>query len=189
MFGNMTVGKRLIAGFGASALTLVVIAVVSFHNAELLIGNESWVAHTYQVRNDLADLLSELKDAETGQRGYLITGADKYLEPYNSGVASADRTFADLRRLTADNPNQQRRLDALKPLVDRKFAELKETIELRRSRGFEAAQKVVATDAGKVFMDQIRGIVGEADQEERSLGHERTDTARASATTTQTVIL
>jgi methyl-accepting chemotaxis protein len=189
MFGNMTVGKKLIAGFGASALTLILIAVLSYRNAEQLIDNEAWVAHSYQVRNGLADLLSELKDAETGQRGFVITGVDSYLEPYNSGVASASKTIADLRRLTADNPDQQRRLETLQPLVDRKFTELKETIDLRRSQGFAASQKVVLTNAGKVFMDQMRGIVSEIDQEEQSLQRERTETVRASAETTQAVIL
>jgi methyl-accepting chemotaxis protein len=76
MFSNWTVGRRLVAGFGLAALTLVVIAVLSYRNTNRLIENDSWVAHTSQVRTELADLLSEFKDAETGQRGYLITGED-----------------------------------------------------------------------------------------------------------------
>ena len=74
MFGNWTVGRRLVAAFGLAALTLVVIALISYRNAARLIENDVWVAHTHQVRAELADLLSELKDAETGQRGYIITG-------------------------------------------------------------------------------------------------------------------
>jgi methyl-accepting chemotaxis protein len=189
MFGNMTVGKRLIAGFGAAALTLVVIAAVSYRNANLLIDTERWVAHTHQVRNELADLVSLLKDAETGQRGYVITGVDSYLEPYQSALGTIKSTLTDVKKLTSDNPNQQRRLAAVAPLIDGKLSELKDTVELRRSQGFEVALKVVLTNAGKSYMDQIRAIVAEADQEEQTLLQRRSEEARASADTTMSIIL
>src|SRR5580704_6483642 len=127
MFGNWTVGRRLVAGFGIAAMTLVVIAFVSYRNANRLIENDGWVAHTYQVRTELADLLSELKDAETGQRGYLITGEDSYLAPYQAALPAIKGTLEDLRKLSSDNPDQQRRLTAIAPLIDAKLAELKQT--------------------------------------------------------------
>src|SRR5580693_1186687 len=107
MFANLTVGKRLVAGFGLAALTLLLMALVSYRNANLLIDTEHWVGHTHQVRAELADLLSELKDAETGQRGYIITGDESYLEPYKSALTGLKTTVADLKTLTSDNPDQQ----------------------------------------------------------------------------------
>src|SRR6266849_2119675 len=104
MFSNWTVSKRLIVSFGLAAMTLVVIAIASYRNTSRLIENDAWVAHTYQVQTKLADLLSELKDAETGQRGYLITGVDSYLEPYQSALPAIKSTFEDVRRLSSDNP-------------------------------------------------------------------------------------
>jgi methyl-accepting chemotaxis protein len=189
MFANWTVGRRLIAGFGLAALTLVVIAVVSYRNATGLIENDAWVAHTYQVRTELADLLSQFKDAETGQRGYLITGEDAYLQPYRSALAVIDATLADVRKLTADNPNQQRRLGTISPLIDAKLAELKETIDLRRTQGLDAATKVVLSNAGKTYMDQIRAIIAEADHEERDLLKRRSEEARSSADAAMATIL
>src|ERR1700674_4902019 len=118
MFSSWTVGKRLVAGFGLAALTLILIAVVSYRNASRLIENDVWVAHSYQVRAEFAYLLSELKDAETGQRGYLITGDDSYLAPYQSSLAAIKGALDDVRKLTADNPNQQRRLAALLPEIE-----------------------------------------------------------------------
>jgi len=189
MFSNWTVNRRLIAGFGLSAFTLLVIAIVSYRNAYLLIENDAWVAHTHQVRFELADLVSELKDAETGQRGYLLTGDDNYLEPYKAALASIQTTFNDLRKLTADNPDQQRRLSALSQPIDSKLAELKQTIDLRRTQGLDAALKVVQSNTGKAYMDEARRIIGDADQEERDLLKKRTDEARASADMTQAVTL
>ena len=124
-----------------------------------------WVAHSHQVRTELADLLSEMKDAETGQRGYVITGEDSYLEPYKAALGTIKTTFADVRKLTADNPEQQRRLTAMAPLIDTKLAELKQTSSICAERKASTPPpKSSLTNAGKTHMDQIRAIVGEADQ-------------------------
>jgi methyl-accepting chemotaxis protein len=189
IFSNWTVGRRLVAGFGLSALTLVVVAVVSYRNANLLIENDALVERSHQIRLQLADLLSELKDAETGQRGYVITGDDNYLEPYKRALTGIDVTLADFQKLTADSPDQQRRLASARPIIDAKLAELKQVIDLRRSQGFDAAAKIVITNAGKTHMDQIRAIVAAADQEARDVLKQRSEEARASADMTQKIIL
>jgi methyl-accepting chemotaxis protein len=189
MFSNWTVARRLIVGFGLAALTLMVIAVASYRNTYRLIENDAWVAHTYQVQTALADLLSQLKDAETGQRGYLLTGEDNYLAPYQSALTAVKSTLEDVRKLTADNPNQQRRLAALLPLIDAKMAELKQTIDLRRTDGLDAALKIVVSNVGKSYMDQARAIVAEADHEEKDLLKQRTEEARSSADTTMAIVL
>jgi methyl-accepting chemotaxis protein len=188
-FKTLTFGRKLAAGFGLAALTLVVIAVVSYRNTHSLIENDAWVTHTHQVRTEIADLLSELKDAETGQRGYIITGDETYLEPYQSALAAIKRSFDDLRKLTADNPHQQQRLSAIGPLIDAKLAELKDTIDLRRTRGFDAASKVVVSNVGKETMDRIRALLGEASQEEADLLKQRSDEAHAAADFTMAIIL
>ena len=121
-----------------------------------MIENDAWVAHSHQVRTELADLLSELKDAETGQRGYVITGDDSYLEPYQAALG----TIQDhARRMSASSPPtipiSSGGWRAMAPLIDTKLAELKQTIDLRRTQGFDAAAKVVLTNVGKTYMDQI----------------------------------
>jgi methyl-accepting chemotaxis protein len=189
IFSNWTVTKRLVAGFGLSALTLVIIAAVSYYNTSRLIENDAWVKHTYQVRTDLSSLLSQLKDAETGQRGYVITGVESYLEPHAKAVGALSSTLQNLRRLTSDNQNQQRRFASLEPMIDAKLAELKQTIELRRTQGFDAALKVVLTDAGRATMDQIRSTIGDADHEEKALLDKRSEEARANASMTTAIIL
>jgi CHASE3 domain sensor protein len=79
MFDNWTFGRRLAAGFALAGLTLAVIVVISYGNTASLIENDDLAAHTQLVRTALADLLSEMKDAETGQRGFVMTGVDSYL--------------------------------------------------------------------------------------------------------------
>jgi methyl-accepting chemotaxis protein len=189
MFSNWTVARRLLAGFGLAALTLLAIVVVSYHSAGRVIENDAWVAHTHQVRTELASLLSQLTDAETGERGYIITGEDSYLAPYQSALAAIQGTLGEIRKLTADNPDQQRRLGIVSPLVDAELAELKQTIDLRRTQGPDAAAKVAVSNAGKITMDRIRGILAEADQEEKDLLRARSGEARSSADTAMAIIL
>jgi methyl-accepting chemotaxis protein len=189
MFSNWSVGRRLLAGFGLAGLTLLVIAFVSYRNITGLIENDGWVDHGHQVRTELAVLLSIIKDAETGQRGYLLTGNDSYLEPYEAASREIKGTLDQVVQLTVDNPHQQRRMAVLGPLIDSKMAELKETIELRRNQGFDAALKVVQTNSGKAFMDQIRAVIADAGQEEVELLKRRAEDARASADSATAIIL
>jgi CHASE3 domain sensor protein len=187
-FANVTVGKRLVAGFGLAALTLLLIALVSYRNANLLIETEHWVGHTHQVRARLVDLLSQLKDVEADLRGYVITGDESYLEPYKPALAGVRTALVDLKNLTSDNPNQQRRLASATPLIESKLALADEVITTRRSQGFEAAQKLVAANTGKGYMDQIRAILSEADREEHALLQKRSAEALASSDATMAVI-
>ncbi len=189
MFQNWTFGRRLAAGFGMAGLTLLAIAVVSYVNITNLIETDHWVEHTHLVRTNLANLLLQLTNAETGQRGYVIVGNESYLAPYESALVHIRKTFDDLRGLTTDNPQQQSRLDAIAPLIDGKLAELKQTIDLRRTEGFDAALKVVQSDIGKIAMDKIRALVGEADQSESELLKRRSEDAHASADLATTIII
>ena len=158
------------------ALSLVILAAVGGLCARDLLAvaeADRWQTHSYVVIEQLDRLLSALKDAETGQRGYLLTGEEKYLEPYQAALDEAQTNLANLKQLTLDNPRQQQRLALIEPLVQEKDAESKQAIELRRAQGLPAALAVVATDKGKALMDQIRQQVAAAQDEEQSLLQQR----------------
>jgi len=180
------VGMKIAAGFALALAILVAIGAVSYQSTAKLTETAKWVAHTYQVLEKLEGVLSGMKDAETGQRGYILTGEERYLEPYRDAQVSVDQKIKSLRELTKDNVNQQRRLDILEPLIDGKegkFAELQETIDLRKDKikGFDAALQIVRTDKGKRVMDEIRKTLEAMAGEENSLLIKRSDEAQASA--------
>src|SRR5438876_3282791 len=106
----MTIGKKIALGFGLTLAILVVIGFFSYQSTTKLIDTNRMVAHTHEVLTDLESLLSLMKDAETGQRGYIITGEERYLEPYQGALANLNQATKNLRRLISDNPDQQRRL-------------------------------------------------------------------------------
>jgi len=163
-----TIGTKIGGGFTLALVALLVIGFVSYRSTTGLIETAGQVTHTHQVLENLDQLLSLLKDAETGQRGYLITGEDRYLQPYTAALGQIDQTIKEIRNLTSDNPHQQQRIDKLEPLVAEKLAELKETIDVRKDpqKGFETAKQIVLTDKGKNTMDDIRKVVGDMEDEE-----------------------
>jgi len=170
-----SIDRKTTAGFGVALAALVGIGAFSFLSLSRLKNTSNQVEHTYKVINKLGTLLSQLTDAETGQRGYLLTGEIRYLKPYENAIASIDQNLDELQELTANNPDQQQHITQLSPLITFKLAELKETITLRQSQGYEAALRVVKTDRGKQAMEEIRAIVKVMEDEELQLLKQRSD--------------
>ncbi|WP_306214745.1 methyl-accepting chemotaxis protein [Actinoplanes sp. RD1] len=185
-----TLSRKIYAVLAGLGIGLLLIAVVSYNSVGHLRTNSDQVDHTYRVLEEIDAIVSSLKDAETGQRGFVITGVRDYLAPYEQAQQDLVAEQEALRSLTADNAAQQRRLDELAPLVDAKLAELKETIDLRAGPGgFDAALKVVLTGKGKAVMDNIRTVLADMSGEERTLLEKRSAAAAASAATTRSVIM
>lgn len=184
-----TFGRRLAAGFALSWVLLLVVGTFSYRGIESLRVTSDWVTHTHLVLEKITALLSHLKDAETGSRGFVISGDEAFLEPYRGATQKVATTLAELRELTADNAEQQRRIADLQPLIDAKLAHATRTIELRRSRGFAAAAELVNSGEGRRQMDAVRDVLGQLDQEERALLEQRAeDVVSASSTTRATII-
>lgn len=176
-----TVGRKVALGFGLSFALLVLIAGIAYRSITALIENNAEVAHTHAVIEKLAILLSLAKDAETGQRGFVITNDSAFLAPYEQAVAAMPGTFAELRRLVRDNPEQLTRLSQMESVNQAKALELKHVIDERRGKSFEAAQAIIVAGEGKRQMDEIRRIAGEMEAEERMLLTRRSDAAESGA--------
>ena len=153
-------GKTL-AGFIAAVLAVVVIAVLSFNAVEERSANARRVTKTLDVVGRLELVLSILKDAETGQRGYLLTSDEAYLGPYLDAEQALPPALGELRGLLSEDTDQVRRLAGVARLAGEKLAELKATIELRRSGRTSEALDVVRSNRGRLAMDVIRRSIAE----------------------------
>jgi methyl-accepting chemotaxis protein len=183
------VGTKISVGFGISVLAFVFVGAVSYRSVTEQTEAAKWVSHSHAVQNQLLLLLSNLQDAETGQRGFVITGIDSYLDPYRTGVAQAGQSRTQLLNLVADNPTQAARVAALAPLIDAKLAVLQQTIDIRRTRDFAPAQAIVVSGRGQKDMDDIRALLRQIGDEEERLLQTRTDTAQADARAAKSTIL
>jgi methyl-accepting chemotaxis protein len=181
--------RAVLAGFLAATIILLVVGWESYANATRLAEAAGWQNHTYEVLNILGETSLRLDDAETGQRGYLLTGQDAYLEPYRRGTRNLNQVVGQLKRLTSDNANQQKRIQELEALVKDKLAELQKTIDLYQKAGPSAAHEVVIDGSGKRLMDQIRVLIAAMTTEEKELLQVRTEKANGNMAKTSRTIL
>src|SRR5229473_267854 len=183
-------GNRLVlTGLVIATAILVFAGWQSYRNTARFAEASEWRKHTYEVLRNLDETVAQLVDAETGQRGYLLTGDEAYLEPYRAATKNIDQTIGNLKSLTSDNPNQQKRIHILEPLVERKLAELQQTIDVRKNEGLTAANRMVLEGSGKRWMDQIRVIIAEMANEEKDLLKIRTQEANESVARSVRTIL
>jgi PAS domain S-box-containing protein len=161
--------KASLAGFLLTVAVLLGNATVSQWHTSRLVEHEKKVEHTQAVLRALEDSRATIAEAETGQRGYLITGDPRYLTTYEKAVVRGQSQLAVLEDLTADNPAQQARAAALKQQVDSRLARLKHNIELRQEKGFQAAREIVGTDQGQQLMEQIRQSIEQMEHVEHDL--------------------
>ncbi|NEQ26011.1 MAG: histidine kinase, partial [Microcoleus sp. SIO2G3] len=143
-------------GLIIALLLLISTAAVFYRQIDRLQANQRSIQHSYEVRSSLDAVLSTLKDAETGQRGYIITGENQYLEPYQAAIGQIDPQLAQLRLLTAHDPQQQARLAKVEITIDQRLALIHESIDLRRNSGKAAAEQLIVSGRGKALMDSIR---------------------------------
>jgi PAS domain S-box-containing protein len=160
------------------AIALIVGAsALSYRSQQNLLNAGRAVDHTRQVLYQVERMLSLLKDAGTGVRGYLITGNAEFLDPYKSAAAALPEAVATVRSLTADNPNHRQRLDALEPLIADRLTRVERLLVAGRTQG-EAAMTVTESDAARVTMNGIRDIVAAMIAEETELDRVRSEAVR-----------
>jgi signal transduction histidine kinase/DNA-binding response OmpR family regulator/CHASE3 domain sensor protein len=163
----------LLIGLGVVVAFFLSSSLMGYFKIRTLRDNSGMVAHTHEVIVAVGDILSLVTDAETGQRGYLLTGDPEYLEPYNEALRKIDVRVADLARLIADNPEQKERFQTIKGDIAAKQAELAESVRARRDNGLEAALAIVRSDRGKQAMDTLREDVALMISTEKNLRNRR----------------
>lgn len=171
--------KKIIAGFGLAVILIFVVGIIVFQNARQFIDSNQQLTHTLEVLNELDTTLTLILDAETGQRGFVITSDESYLEPYEDAIQNLPEHLTQLEALIADNPRQQARLAALLPLIDERLDIINRTILLVRDEDSDSARQTVLTGAGKAVMDAIRVHIAEMRGEELRLLTEQRQTAQA----------
>jgi methyl-accepting chemotaxis protein len=185
-----SIGAKIGSGFALALLALLLIGVTAYRSTTRQLETAVWVTHTRQVLGTLERVLLLLTDAETHQRSFVITGDERYMQSHDRTLGAIDATLAEVAKLTSDNPDQQRRLAALRSAIQARLAILQETAEARRSpQGFEAARALIVAGEGKEAMDELRRSVAEMEDEENRLLKQRSDLADVVAQRTLDTII
>ncbi|MVM31765.1 response regulator [Spirosoma sp. HMF4905] len=164
--------QQLQVVFSISTLLLLISLVASFYSIQKLISNSQLVNHTNQVLIEAENIISYMKDAETGQRGYLVSLDPLFLQPYNGSFQKVQTSYDRLSQLTIDNPDQQKNLAEAKELYEAKFSQMQRIINLvRQNKGFlrDTVERHREMLRGKEVMDKLRIVISRLKAEEENL--------------------
>jgi two-component system cell cycle sensor histidine kinase/response regulator CckA len=156
-------------GLGLAILTLITMAVFTLHAWTALQSAREEVRRSQMIYAAAGDLLESALEAETGQRGFLLTGKAEDLEPYHRAAGEVQTRLADLKRHIGEDPAQSARLARLSALITEKFDEMRAAIDVRRTRGIAAVPAAVDAGHGKAVMDQMRAAIREIEQSQLGL--------------------
>ncbi|GIJ45545.1 chemotaxis protein [Virgisporangium aliadipatigenens] len=185
-----TVSRKIYLVLGAAAVGLLIISAVSYGSISTLNGTAHARALTYETLGHIDAVEIGLRDAEAGQRAYLLTGRQDALAPYEEAQKSLLSEVGALKELTADNPAQRKRVGELEPLVRTRLDELKSMVDLRAgANGLDAAVAAMTSGSGRATSDGIRALLGDMETDERTELQERQEAVAASVAFAYTLLL
>ncbi len=178
--------RNLLVSFGISLLLVLGSSITSYISIRNLLESQRLVDHTNTVIIKLENVMSILKDGETGQRGYLLSGKAEFLEPYTGALGKANSLIDEIGQMTSDNPAQQRSIEQLKSMTAKRYALLQNLIDNKK---LGLAPSLEDLEAGRVQMDTTRQLVQEMENREQTLLGSRTGSANKFAAYTSLLIL
>jgi CheY-like chemotaxis protein len=178
--------RNLIIGYGISLLLLIISAVASYISINNLLNSAQWVNRTNEVGKKVEGVISVLADAESGQRGYLLTGRKQFLDPYMNAKDKTNNLLNELKALTADNPAQLQDCDLLRSQANAQLNYLESLVQKKRNNEVVSDSSLMA---GKEQMDSVRRIVARIKEREESFLGARTQTMSRFAASTPTLIV
>lgn len=170
--------RAWLASFVLMLVLLLANGFISYHSIRKLTLNEEKIHKTLTTLNTIKNTFSAIQDAETGERGFLISGDETYLYPYHIAIVDINVQLGHLLQLDADVQTQLPRIYMLTQLTQAKLAQLEKTIELRQQNNSEDARKLFLSDEDDALMSQIRVLVGELQQTEYNRLRKQRDEAR-----------
>jgi len=168
---KLSLKTNLRIGLGVSLLLLIISSTASFISIKNLIKSADLVVESNTIINDVDNIVSMLKDAETGQRGYLLTGNEAFLDPYDKSIKRTDSLFSRVMVATQSNTFEQQRLKELRVIIDKRMEILLSTIRIKRNNGQISELSLLE---GKKYMDDARQIIRDIRNEEKRALTEKT---------------
>ncbi len=156
-------------GLGLIALINMIISAIAYSTNSSLVETMASVSHTHEVKSSIRLLEKVLVDAETGQRGFLLTANPDFLEPYNQALEQEATVSQALKQLISDNPQQIENINEIQQLIEAKFEELSQTIRLKQNGQEEELIALVSSGQGKEFMNDIRAKINAMEEIENEL--------------------
>ena len=166
---KITLERQIYLAFIFAMILLLILGFFAYRSTNSLSEAIRWEKQTQEVLLQLDETLALVVDAETGGRGFVITGNESFLEPYTQTKVKIDGIVAQLRGMIRDNPSQKQTLAILEDLINKKLFFIKQTVETRRDQSFSAAVEQTNSGNGKFLMEEIRRLIKEMKDKEKIL--------------------
>ncbi|MBI3415848.1 MAG: PAS domain S-box protein [Verrucomicrobia bacterium] len=186
---KLSITRKIYLGFGLALALLLGVVVMAIRSQREFMVDNALIGHTHEVLAELESIPALTAAAESSRRGFILTRDERLLASYEAAAAQLPRKLQTVRRLTADDPAQQPRLDRLEPIVGQKLAQLRESIALRRQGGDDAARQIAITLEGASLVESIRELSAALVQEERALLNERSARSESRARLTESFLV
>jgi PAS domain S-box-containing protein len=170
------------------AVLVLLVGALAYDRARSVVADVQDVGRSHAIVEGSDAVLTRIVDAETGQRAFLLTGEETFLDPYRGARADIERSLDSLRRLVVGDPAQRARVNTISGLIPDRFALLDTAIALRRSGSVVEATSAVRMRAGKAKMDQLRGLVADLQAHERAILAEKRDAEQRSVRNASIVV-
>jgi CHASE3 domain sensor protein len=174
--GWLSLNRKTIISFGVALLLQLFLSAVAYRHVVALIEINGRVAHTEEVLATLESLLTQAQDAEV-ERGFLLTGNDLFLAPYEAARQAIQPTLQRLQQLTTDNPLAQVQLATLESLIKQRLTLAQRVMEVQQDKGSEVAIRLVQSGRGRALMAEIHSLVDDLRREEVTVLHQQQTTA------------
>lgn len=183
------VGTKISVGFALVLMVFIFVSALSYRGLTQLVEASDWRKHSYEESMKLDALLSNVKDVELGQRSFVLTGQEAFLDQYHAGIRESESNLLALRAMATDSISQQQRLDTIAPLIKQRIEVAARIIAARRTQGLEAAIGMVKSGAGKALMEKIEAVMFQMREEESVLLNQRVLAAQDGAVQAKRIIL
>jgi methyl-accepting chemotaxis protein len=190
MLTSLNLSHKLVIIFGAMSSIVGITLAVIYADIEKMVETDHMVTHTYQVVGAVDGAVAAMVNQETGLRGYLLAGEDKFLEPFKAGASEYSKSFAQAKQLTSDNAAQQRRLQELARLAAEWQALAQNAIQLMAAPATrEEGRQIEIKAQGKTAMDGFRAKAAEIKQVELDLLDARVAAGNAASSQARQIAL
>lgn len=186
---KVSVENKIVAGFVATALALIVLGLLSYRATKDFVAAQKEVAHSHEVISQLAMSLAILTQAGKEQRGYLLTGDPKYLKNCQATVAQIPGQLQQLQRLTADVPAQREELKQLSTQTLTEVSQIEGRIAEYQKSGLQAAMAYEPLEKSEATMNDIRALTSQMRSTEEKLLGQREENANAMGKRTEAIVI
>lgn len=171
---NTAFKRQVLVGFTITLIFALISAITSCLSVLSTRKSDAWQSHTYEVINKIQDLDLKIVTAETAMRGYMLTGSEKFLSPYNQHASKIIPAVDSLRDLVSDNPKQVRSMDSIATTVRLKVAGMQANLDLYRETHKITPELLGTAEKGRIHKEKILAGIEKLVAEEQDLLHKRT---------------